>query len=228
MSEIHEAIEKAEGRRARRRLQQTDRAGDRDSGAVPGSFSETLGKGAQTEAITENIEASDLWAFFQAKDIRRTMVNVAADQTDLLAAGLTDPAAKAAIDKQIETWRKTAERYESDPKAGNGRKELEEHAKDAEEERDLVAGEISPLRAGVGGVPDRHRARLGGGDHRHGGAGLVRRRDSASSGSRSLALGVFAPHAVPFIASFRHPRARAASSGVVRAFVPAIAAAGRS
>ena len=50
---------------------------------------------------------------------------------------LTDPAAKAAVDKQVETWRKTAERYESDPKAGNGRKELEEKAKDAEAERDL-------------------------------------------------------------------------------------------
>ena len=34
------------------------------------SFSETLGKGAQTEATTKNIEASDLWAFFQAKNIR--------------------------------------------------------------------------------------------------------------------------------------------------------------
>ena len=101
------------------------------------AFSETLGKGAQNEANTKNIEASDLWAFFQAKDIRRTTLNVAADQTNLLAAGLTDPAAKAAVDKQVETWRKTAERYESDPKAGNGRKELEEKAKDAEAERDL-------------------------------------------------------------------------------------------
>jgi hypothetical protein len=65
------------------------------------------------------------------------VVSVAADQTNLLAAGLADPAAKAAIDKQVETWRHTAERYESDPKSGNGRKELEEKAKEAEEERDL-------------------------------------------------------------------------------------------
>ena len=93
MSEIHEAIEKAE-------------EGEHGEGfnrkialviailALFLSFSETLGKGAQTEANTKNIEASDLWAFFQAKDIRRTTLNVAADQTDLLAAGLTDPAAK--------------------------------------------------------------------------------------------------------------------------------------
>ena len=35
------------------------------------ALSETLGKGAQTEAISKNVEASNLWAFFQAKSIRR-------------------------------------------------------------------------------------------------------------------------------------------------------------
>ena len=55
----------------------------------------------------------------------------------LLAASTTDPAAKAAIDKQIDAWRKTAARYESDPKTGEGRKELAARAKDEEEERDL-------------------------------------------------------------------------------------------
>ena len=136
MSEIHEAIEKAQegehGEGFNRRIALVIAIL-----ALFLSFSETLGKGAQTEVVTKNIEASDLWSFFQAKDIRRTVVNVAADQTGLLAAGLADPAAKAAADKQIETWRHTAERYESDPKAGNGRKELEEKAKTAEEERDL-------------------------------------------------------------------------------------------
>jgi len=101
------------------------------------SFSETLGKSAQTEAIDANVRASDAWAFFQAKDVRKTTVLTAADQTALLAAGLSDPAAKAAVDKQIETWRKTAERYESDPKNGNGRKELAERAKEEEQKRDL-------------------------------------------------------------------------------------------
>src|ERR1700761_7513291 len=101
------------------------------------SFSETLGKGAQNEATTKNIQAADLWTFYQAKDIRRTTVTAVADQTALLEASVTDPAAKAAFDKQIETWRAAAERYESDPKAGNGRKQLEEQAKDAEEERNL-------------------------------------------------------------------------------------------
>ncbi len=101
------------------------------------SFSETLGKSAQTEAIDANVKSTDTWSFFQAKDTRRTVLNAAADQTTLLAAGLTDPAAKAAVDKQIETWRKTAARYESDPATGEGRKELAARAKAIEEERDL-------------------------------------------------------------------------------------------
>ena len=102
------------------------------------SFSETLGKSAQTEAIDANVRSSDSWNFFQAKDIRKTTLLTAADQTKLLGAGLTDPAAKAAIDKQIEAWRKTAARYESDPTTGTGRKELAEQAKEQEKERDLA------------------------------------------------------------------------------------------
>ena len=102
------------------------------------SFSETLGKSAQTEAIDANVKSSDTWNFFQAKDIRKTTLLTAAEQTKLLGAGLTDPAAKAALDKQIAAWRKTADRYESDPTSGTGRKELAEQAKEQEKDRDLA------------------------------------------------------------------------------------------
>jgi hypothetical protein len=37
------------------------------------AFSETLGKSAQTAALAANIEASNLWAFFQAKTIRQSV-----------------------------------------------------------------------------------------------------------------------------------------------------------
>src|SRR5262245_44600292 len=43
------------------------------------AFSETLGKSAQTGAISYNIEAANLWAFFQAKNIRRAVVLAAAE-----------------------------------------------------------------------------------------------------------------------------------------------------
>jgi len=137
MSEIHETIEKAqEGEHAQyfnRRIALLIAVL-----ALFLSFSETLGKSAQTEAIDANVKSSDTWAFFQAKDIRRTTLNTTADQTVLLAANVTDPTAKAAIEKQIEAWHATAARYESDPKTGEGRKELAERAKKQEEERDLA------------------------------------------------------------------------------------------
>jgi plasmid stabilization system protein ParE len=93
------------------------------------AFSETLGKAAQTNALGLNIEASNLWAFFQAKTIRQTTLRTAAEQTAITASG---DAAK----KQIEAWRKTAERYQSEPETGEGRNELAARAKEAESKRD--------------------------------------------------------------------------------------------
>ena len=103
------------------------------------ALSETLGKGAQTEAISKNVEASNLWAFFQAKSIRRTVVQTAADQSKLGIGTTSDDAAKAALQKQIDEWHKTAARYRSEPETGEGQDQLSERAKHAEEERDLAA-----------------------------------------------------------------------------------------
>lgn len=100
------------------------------------ALSETLGKGAQTESISKNVEASNLWAFFQAKSIRRTTVQTAAEQSRLSLGPLGDEAAKAALQKQIDDWQKTAARYRSEPETGEGSEQLAERAKHAEEERD--------------------------------------------------------------------------------------------
>jgi hypothetical protein len=93
------------------------------------AFSETLGKAAQTAALSYNIEASNLWAFFQAKTIRQTVLRTAAEQTSV---GGTNEEAK----KQVEAWRKTAQRYQSEPETGEGRDELMARARDAEKKRD--------------------------------------------------------------------------------------------
>ena len=102
------------------------------------ALSETLGKGAQTESISKNVEASNLWAFFQAKSIRRTVVQATAEHAKLSLGTVADDASKAALQKQIDAWQKTAERYRSDPKSGEGQEQLSERAKHAEEERDLA------------------------------------------------------------------------------------------
>ncbi len=100
------------------------------------AISETLGKGAQTEAISKNVEAANLWAFFQAKSVRRTVVTTAAEQGKLTLGSATDDAVKAAVQKQIDDWTKTAARYRSEPETGEGTEQLAEKAKHAEHERD--------------------------------------------------------------------------------------------
>jgi hypothetical protein len=99
------------------------------------AISETLGKGAQTESISKNVEAANLWAFFQAKSIRRTVVVTAAEQGKLTLAA-ADEAQKPAVQKQIEDWTKTAQRYRSEPETGEGTEQLAEKAKHAEHARD--------------------------------------------------------------------------------------------
>ena len=102
------------------------------------ALSETLGKGSQTESISKNVEASNLWAFFQAKSIRRTVVQATSDQAKLSLGVMGDDAAKAALQKQIDDWKKTADRYRSEPETGEGSEQLAARAKEAESKRDLA------------------------------------------------------------------------------------------
>ena len=94
------------------------------------AFAETLGKGAQTAALAANIEASNVWAFFQAKTIRQTTLRTAAEQTELINS---NEAAK----KQVGKWKETAQRYQSEPETGEGRDQLAARAKQAEKKRDV-------------------------------------------------------------------------------------------
>jgi hypothetical protein len=106
------------------------------------AFTETLGKSAQTSALNFQIEASNLWNFFQAKNIRRTATIVAGEQAKIELASATDEGRKAALAKQIEEWTKTAARYRSEPEAaegkGEGTVELARRAKEMEHDRDLA------------------------------------------------------------------------------------------
>ena len=100
------------------------------------AFSETLGSSAQTEALSRNIEASNLWSFFQAKTIRMTTLQTAAETLEIDLMQATSPEAKAAIEKRVASWRKTAARYDSEPDKNEGRKELAVRAAGAEKKRD--------------------------------------------------------------------------------------------
>jgi hypothetical protein len=198
MTEIHETIEKAqEGEHSQyfnRRIALLIAVL-----ALFLSFSETLGKSAQTEAIAANVESSDLWAFFQAKSIRMTQINTAAEEMLVAAEAASDPAAKATMQKQIDAWKKTAARYDSEPSTREGRKELAERAKEAEEKRDLAMAKY-------------HHYELGSAAFQ---VGIVLSSAAVITGTVALALfggvlgviglvltafGLFAPHALPLVA----------------------------
>lgn len=101
------------------------------------AFSEIGGKNAEQDAVARNIEASNLWAFFQAKTIRGTTVRTAAEEMEVAIPAVSDPAARERMQKRVDDWKKTVARYESEPETNEGRKELMARAKAAEAQRDL-------------------------------------------------------------------------------------------
>ncbi len=96
------------------------------------------GSNAGKEAVNNNILASNLYSFFQAKNMRQTSFALAADQIELGA--LNDPAlsaeSKTALRAKAEQYRKTVARYESEPETGEGKKELIARAQVYEKLRD--------------------------------------------------------------------------------------------
>lgn len=102
------------------------------------AVSEMFGKSANTEAIVHNIHANDMWNFFQAKTIRRTVVQSAADGMKAEVIRVSDSGTKDAMNKQIDEWQKTAARYRSEPETQEGSDELMKRAQSAEHERDAA------------------------------------------------------------------------------------------
>ena len=99
------------------------------------AISEMGAKSSQTNALSSHIDASNLWSFFQAKTIRQTTLRTAAEEGE--ASFKDNPQGMpAAMKAQTERWRQTAQRYETEPETGEGRKELMARAKTKEERRD--------------------------------------------------------------------------------------------
>jgi hypothetical protein len=99
------------------------------------AISEMGAKGSQTHALTEHIEASNLWSFFQAKTIRQTTMRTATEAIEASYKEGAQPMPES-LKKQVEAWRQRGDRYESEPETGEGRKELAARAKVKEAARD--------------------------------------------------------------------------------------------
>ena len=105
------------------------------------AISETLGKSAQTDALKYNVEASNLWAFFQAKTIRKTTMETASEQMEIDVQLAKDPVVKDILEKRVNAWKVRAATYESEPKPnglGEGRRELMARAKAMEARSELA------------------------------------------------------------------------------------------
>ncbi len=103
------------------------------------------GQNATKETINSNIQASDAFAFYQAKNIRQTATRLTADElTALLATPGVSAEQRQTITRRVDELKATADRYESEPDAqdpdnplkGEGKKELLRRASYWEEKRD--------------------------------------------------------------------------------------------
>jgi len=86
------------------------------------AIAETGAKSSQTAVLTEHVEATNQWAFFQAKTVRQTVLRTAAEELEAQykdAGGMP-----AAVKAQIDAWKRTVARYYSEPSTNEGRKEL--------------------------------------------------------------------------------------------------------
>ena len=104
------------------------------------------GGNATDDLIGNNIRASDSWAFYQAKNVRQTAYEIAAEGLEDSLAGAA-PEARAAGAKRVAAYRANIARYDSEPDAeapgdplrGEGKKELRARAEFYEAGRDRAA-----------------------------------------------------------------------------------------
>src|SRR5436853_1268915 len=79
------------------------------------------GSEATKEMLNANIHASDTYAFYQAKNIRQTHYQIAAEELELLSAGL--PALsqdqQTKVNQLVKRYRDTVTRYDSEPATGD-------------------------------------------------------------------------------------------------------------
>ena len=97
------------------------------------------GENAAKDATRTNIEASNTWAFFQAKNLRRHNLRVTIDELEirLTEPGLS-PATREAITKKIAEYKATVQRLTSEPDKQEGLDELFVKGKALEAERDVA------------------------------------------------------------------------------------------
>ena len=103
------------------------------------ALAEAGAKNAQHLSTEKNIEASDLFNFYQAKKIRQGVIQGNLETLQVNRAGASDPKVQEAMDKQIETWKAAVEKFEKDTKSPQDTLDkILERAKESQEGRELA------------------------------------------------------------------------------------------
>jgi hypothetical protein len=98
------------------------------------------GENAAKNATNANIDATNTWAFFQAKNMRRTSYMLAVDvlETDLAANPAMPAEVRKAVENRLGTYREQIKGLTTDPVRKEGLDELWEKGKSLEQVRDLA------------------------------------------------------------------------------------------
>jgi len=97
------------------------------------------GSNTGKDATMNNILASNMYSFYQAKSIKQTQYKVAAEELEIqLTSDKLNAATKELLQAKLSAYKKNLERYESEPDTGEGKKELMIKAKEFEQLRDLA------------------------------------------------------------------------------------------
>jgi hypothetical protein len=107
--------------------------------AVVLAICSSAGGNAAKDANRAHIEASNTWAFFQAKNIRRTALGLAVDELELALASPSLPAdARRRYQDKIKDYREQMQKLTTDPAKKEGLDELFARGKELEAARDLA------------------------------------------------------------------------------------------
>ena len=103
------------------------------------ALAEAGAKNAQHLSTEKNIEASDLFNFYQAKKIRQGVIQGNLETLQVGRAVASDPKVQETMDKQIETWKAAVEKFEKDTKSPQDTLDkILERAKESQEGRELA------------------------------------------------------------------------------------------
>ncbi len=101
------------------------------------ALAEAGGKNAEHRSTEKNIEASDLYNFYQAKKARATIVETAEKGFEAIAPTFTEVTTKVGVEKQIAAWKAQVAKFENDPqKPEDSLEKIQERAREATEARE--------------------------------------------------------------------------------------------